>query len=319
MPLIPGVNQREVAPAAANTPYFNIDTTAEEFGSGIGKSLLAVGTALGKGADVAAKFKADQDAAEKQAKEDHQKALVGGSILPASSGAVDSSNEFYAEGQDLQSAYFNLTGKDAVTALPQMMQQIDALQQQALSHASSPDAAKLAQPAISIWSTMLKNSLQRHAAGQQQVYDDDLDDMHVDLSREAAARLYNDDENFFTNLHVAVVTRQEQSLRHLQAGGIAPTPEAANAAMTTAGAATVSDFMRARIEAALDQHDVAAAQTLNSRWAGDLLPSDRDVITRQLSAVMFSQHLRGMTQQMMGKQMGPVSNINRVAANPSNR
>src|SRR5262249_39097454 len=129
MPLIPGVNQPEVRPNAANTPYFSVKATEDEFGSNIGKSMLSLGKNLSDDAEAVAKLRPpkDQDkstqSGDQKNQKDGQQDNAPKQIASASdiSDAIDLINGFNGNAFSLQSDFFRLGGKAAVDAAPDVL------------------------------------------------------------------------------------------------------------------------------------------------------------------------------------------------------
>ncbi|HVJ40149.1 MAG TPA: hypothetical protein VM639_01580 [Dongiaceae bacterium] len=313
MPIIPGVNQREVRPAAANTPYFTISASEDAFGAGIGKSVLSLGKGLGDVADQADKSVATYRQQEKerqkiaQQNEDEKRSpfdlltLPMPQFTPDISDAIGLTNDFNGGAYQLQSDYFGLTGKAAVDALPEVLGNVDQLQSDTLANAGSPAAAGLAQSAIVGWGQAAKEAIQRHAVAQQRVYDDDLDRGQLGQSRDAVALLYNDDENFVRQLHVAAQARTDLAMRQLQDADQHVEPVAVSAAGLAARAATASELLVARIGGALDQGDLANALSIHRRWQGDLLPQDLATVSRHLEMARFINDAGHETQRIMAE------------------
>ena len=291
MPIVPGINEREVNPDPANTPYLDIKTSGEAFGTGVGKSMGSLAGGLDTVATVAGQF----DDRYQKFLQDPLKHLTA-EPRPEISGAIDAAIDFRDGAAKVQNDYFSLGGKSAVVGLAPAVQQIDQLQDAARSTAT-PQVAQLADRSITAWGNITKGSLDRHAAAQQRVYDDDLDNAQVAQSRDAVGRLYNDDQNFLTQLHVALEARQSQLFRNMSVAD--PSSEGLVGAVKEARQATASDFVRARINGALDQGDVTTAQALYQRWNGDLLPADQRAVSHYLATSAFSNRLQQMTSQMM--------------------
>lgn len=316
MPLIPGINQPEVKANAANTPYFSAQATADAFGNGIGKAMIDLGTELGTDAPEVRKL--EKKPAEKTTGDTQSKGTQTGvnpektgdtasavtanvPADPVASNAIDVTNGFKGDAQSLQEKFFQLNGKAAVEALPQTLQGLEQLQSNALAKASSPDAADLAQSAITGWRTVLQDNIQRHALAQQLVYDDDLDNVQIAQSLQSVRALYNDDGNFLLQLHAAVGARVDQLARQLAMAGPQAGPDAASLAIKAAKAEVASSMIATRIDAALDQGDITVAATLHARWSGDLLAGDREVVTRRLKAAQYTAQLGQETQRAASK------------------
>jgi hypothetical protein len=309
MPLIPGVNQTEVKAAAANTPYFSVNATAEEFGSTIGKSMLTLGKDLGDDSDAIAKLRPAKtqtqttDPTQKdQKKQDGQQGNEQRGTVPDSniSNAIDLVNGFKGNAFSLQSDFFRLGGKAAVDAAPDVLDQLAQLQSDTLAAADSPDSAGLAQSALTKWGQVLSNNVERHAAAQQQVYDDDLDETQIGQSRDAVALLYNDDQNFLMQLRVAAEARADQVARQMTSGAAKSDEGVLATSISGAKASVASNLVAARIAAAVEQGDIPAAIDLHRRWQRDMLPIDHSPVTRLLDAGTFVARIDAETRRILG-------------------
>lgn len=297
MPLIPGVNTPEVKATAANTPYFKIDTTVDEFGSGIGKSMLALGKSFGDAAAVAAKFIPKKPT---EITDDGS-----GFVLPMpifdtdASAGVEITNQFNEAAQQIQSDYLGLQAGDAVLAQGGVAQKLDALKDQVLATAPTPAAARVAQPAIEGWTAAIKDVVQRHALAQQRPYDDNLDLTQVALGRNSVGSLYNNEPTFLTNLHVAARANVDVALRDLMASNPQAGPAEIAAVTKVAKLKTASDFAYARIEGAIEQNDLGTALSLHQRWSVDLQPDDQAAVTQHLQTALYQNQLQQATQRVM--------------------
>jgi len=312
MPLIPGVNQTEVKANAANTPYFSINTTEEEFGGNIAKSMLSLGKGLRDDTDIVAKLRPKKDEEQttdptlrdqKEQKNDSgYQDSVKTTTIPTTdiSSAIDLVNGFNGNAFSLQSNFFHLGGKAAVDAAPDVLDRLAQLQSDTLAAAPSPGSAGLAQSALANWRQILTDSIASHAAAQQQVYDDDLDETQITQSRDAVGLLYNDDRNFLLHLQVAAEARADQVARQMAAGGAEADGSKVAAAVSSARAMTASDLVATRIAAAVGQGDIAGATDLHRRWQRDLLPRDRGPVTRLLGAGTFMARIDAETSRILG-------------------
>jgi hypothetical protein len=303
MPLIPGVNQRSVTPDAANTPYFKIDTTADEFGAGIGKSMLGLENSVVDAANTA--FTVKQKLAEKakpkppQGDDGYHIVLPMPQFSPDLSKAIDATNTFNAGAQDLTSNFLQLSGKDAVDGQAAAQQGIDQLKDQVLANAATPAAGDRAQQAVNHWADGAKSIIDRHATAQQRVYDDDLDNTQIALGGSSVGLLYNDDRHYLTQLHVASNARADQVLRAAANDNPAADPQTLAATIASVQQATASNYTRTRIESALGQGDLATATALHQRWGGDLLPADQDTVSQHLTCASFNQQSQQAGSQAM--------------------
>jgi len=311
MPLIPGINQRSVTPDAAKTPYFKIDTTTDEFGAGIGKSMLGLENGVIDAANTA--FDVKQKLAEKakakspQGDNGYHIYLPMPQFSPDLSKAIEATNNFNAGAQDLTSNFLQLSGKDAVDGQADAQQSVDQLKDQVLTNASTPAVADIARKAVTQWADGTKSIIDRHATAQQRVYDDDLDNTQVAQGRDAVGLLYNDDQHYLTQLHVASQARSDQVLRASANDNTQADPETVAAAIASAQQATASDYTRTRIESALGQGDLATATALHQRWGGDLLPADQAAVSQHLTYASFNQQSRqAATQAMAISQPAPL-------------
>jgi hypothetical protein len=278
MPLIPGINEQDVKAAPANTPYFKVQATADQFGDNIGKSMLAVGKSLGEASDAVGVYAKNHELDIK-----HLVPLP----RPNTNQVIDDVNTGDAGVQDIQTSYLGRTGRDAVLAQPDALRDIDRLQARIVAGAPTPEAQRVTQAAIGAWATAAKNTIQRHALAQQRVYEDDVDNQQVALGRNAVGLLYNDTPTFLTRLHVAATTRADQAIRQVIAQKPDASPQELAAAIGSARQQTASNFVRARIEGALDQQDVPSAQALYQRWGADLLPGDQAAVGAQMQTARF--------------------------------
>ena len=301
MPLIPGVNEREVTPNAADTPYFKIDATTDEFGAGVDKSMLGLGASLVDAVQPAMTLekKLTEKAQPDKGDDGYHIDLPMPQFSPDLSKAIDATNHFDAGAQDLQSGFLQLSGKDAVDGQATAQQGIDQLKDDTLANAPTPAAADAARPAIAYRADAAKAVIDRHATAQQRVYDDDLDDTQVAQGRNSVGQLYNDDENYLTQLHVATQARADQVLRASANDNAPADPDSLAATITSAQQATASDYTRARIEGALGQGDIATATALTDRWGNDLLPGDKDAVDQHLTYAIFNQDSQQATSQAM--------------------
>ena len=115
MPLIPGVNEREVTPNAADTPYFKIDATTDEFGAGVDKSMLGLGASLVDAVQPAMNL--EKKLAEKAPDKDddgYHIDLPMPQFSPDLSKAIEATNNFDAGAQDLQTGFLQLSGTPSV-------------------------------------------------------------------------------------------------------------------------------------------------------------------------------------------------------------
>jgi hypothetical protein len=284
MPLIPGINEQDVKAAPANSPYFKVQATADQFGNNIGKSMLAVGTSFGAASENYHKAQEERLAAEKAAK---------------ASDAQDGVNRYDVNVQGIQRGVLTLKGKDAVLAQSAALRDIDAQQAEIVAKAPTPEAAQKIRAATDVWGALARDTIQRHALAQQRVYADDVDNQQVDLGRSAVGLLYNDTSTFLTRLHVAATTRADQAVRQLTTQRPDASPQEIMAVQGSARQQTASDFVRARIEGALDQKDVAAAQALYKRWGADLLPGDQAAVGAQMTATQFLSQANQETNRVL--------------------
>ena len=308
MPLIPGVNQTEVKAAAANTPYFSVNATADEFGGTIGKSMLTLGKDLGDDSDIIAKLrpaKSETQATDPTQKDQQKQGGQQDIEQPKTtsdmnvSNAIDLVNGFKGNAFSLQSDFFRLDGKAAVDAAPDVLDRLAQLQSDTLATADSPDSAGLAQSALTKWGQVLTNNVERHAAAQQQVYDDDLDETQIGQSRDAVALLYNDDRNFLLQLQVAAEARADQVARQMTAGAAKSYESAVATSISGAKAGIASNLVATRIAAAVEQGDIRVALDLHRRWQQDLLPIDRSPVTRLLDAGTFVARIGAETSRIL--------------------
>lgn len=136
MPLIPGVNEREVTPSAANTPYFKIDSTADAFGAGLGKSAQGFATSLLDSVEPATKLvKKLAEKTQPKGDDGYHIDLPMPQFSPDLSKAIEATNNFDAGAQDLQSNFLQLSGKDAVDGQAAAQQGIDRLKDDTLANA----------------------------------------------------------------------------------------------------------------------------------------------------------------------------------------
>jgi len=316
MPLIPGINQTEVKANAANTPYFSVRTAEDEFGGNIAKSMLSFGKDLHDDADIVAKLRPakneDQTTDPTHGVQEEQKKDSGyhdsAAHLPASpadiSSAIDLVNGFNGNAFSLQSDFFHLGGKAAVDAVPDVLDRLAQLRSDTLAAAPSPGSAGLAQSALTNWGQILTDSIARHAAAQQQIYDHDLDETQITQSRDAVGLLYNDDRNFLLHLQVAAEARADQVERQIAAGSAETDGSKAATAVSSARAMIASDLVATRITAAVAQGDIAGATDLHRRWQKDLLPKDRGAVTRLLGAGTFMARIDAETSRILGLEQG---------------
>lgn len=310
MPLIPGINQAQIKADPANTPYFSIRASDDEFGGNIGTSMLSLGKELHDDSEVVAKLrpkdeKTATDSTQAGQKGDSSVSVTGdtGGTNPVAnadvSNAIDLVNGFNGNAFSLQSGFFGLNGKEAVDLAPDVLDRLGQLQSDTLAGASSPRSASLAQPALAKWSQVLTGNIERHAAAQQQVYDHDLDETQIAQSREAVGLLYNDDRTFLVQLQVAAEARADQVARQMAADGAESDGGQVATAISGARAKIASDLVATRIAAAVDQGDIVGALGLHRRWHHDLLPQDHRPVTQLLAAGTFMARINDVTSRIL--------------------
>ncbi len=284
MPIVPGLNEQTVKAAAANTPYFTVKATAEDFGSEIGKSMGSLGKSLGEVSDTALKF-ADQG------QQQQQEADV--------SDAVNVATQFNANLQKIEESFYSLQGEPAATGETALAMQLNHLKRDALSTAKTPESAKLALGAIDGSLALSMGRMGRHAQAQQSVYDDELDHSRYAQSRQEISRNYNDDQTFRIIAHIADQSAQHIAIRGARAAGGANGPEQIMAAAAATQPSTASDLARARLEGALAQGDLPIAQKLMAQHGYELLPADKAAVEQQFEAVQYQHQSQQETQRIM--------------------
>ena len=264
MPSIPQYNSRQVKTDAAVTPYYKTQASAEAFGAGTAKALQGLGEKLGDASSAVGKIlianaKAEKEAADAKAKDDIAKDYAAKQTT-----AVDYVNQFNQDIQPKLDSYFGQRGKGAVGGYDAVAAQLTLAKEDLLSQAPGPGVADVLSPALDGELNASLSQLQRHRDQQQGVYEDDVSAMRIGLSQEKANRAYNDDRAVATNFHIAASEQAHQ----LQRRGASPEEQA------TAQANLASSFLRGRIESALGNNDLPAAQRYYAAAGSGLSAAD---------------------------------------------